>query len=475
MAGRDRFSIKLCALIVTGAHVSNGASFAQTCPHREITAPASARPNSASTERVALNATQRSLDRISKLDQRYRAFLTVDATGALRQAQDADDSSRSESDQVLRGLTIAIKDNIDSRNIPTTAGAQQLEQRRPTRDAYVVERIRRQGAVVVGKTNMDTWARGVRSLSEIGGQTRNAWNINYSAGGSSGGSAVAVATGMADVAIGTDTCGSLRYPAAFNGIYALRPTPGLVSRDGVIPLSPTHDVVGPMARTPQDLARLFDVMVGADERDPLTALLRGSTSSQADAAALPMRVGVVNNMGSYQRDATKRSAVDYLRAAGIELVDVPLPPLQLPNVIEDEFPSAKQLFLKSISSPTDINPWLFAPQGMGRSYRRKLDARSSDRSRIEALLRRKKLGALIYPTINATPSRIGEVQPSGNCAVSSNTGLPALALPGGLGADGLPTIGVDVLSVQYSESFLLEIARRYSQQRKALPIAGGPL
>jgi Asp-tRNA(Asn)/Glu-tRNA(Gln) amidotransferase A subunit family amidase len=199
---------------------------------------------------------------------------------------------------------------------------------------------------------------------------------------------------------------------------------------------------------------------------------------------------VIRSMGRYRTDASGRSSLDYLRAAGIELVDVQLPSLELPNVIEDEYPSAKQEFLRTVSSttitastdtsttktvPNGTDAWLRKPQGRGRAYQRKLDARESDRNRIETLLRKQKLGALIYPTINATPARIGDLQPSGNCALSSNTGLPALALPGGLGSDGLPTIGVDVLSVQYSEPYLLNLARRYGEQRTTLPIAGGTL
>jgi Asp-tRNA(Asn)/Glu-tRNA(Gln) amidotransferase A subunit family amidase len=234
-----------------------------------------------------LEAHVRSLKaRFDLLEPSRRAWISTDWNSALRSAREKDrllseftangpDVSARSNELTspmdpLFGLVIGVKDNIDVTGFITTAGSKSLAANHPNNDATVVSRLRRRGVIIVGKTNLDTFARGVRSLSEVRGQTANAWDVTRAAGGSSGGSAVAVANEMVDGALGTDTCGSLRYPATYNGIYSLRPTWGLLSRHGVVPLAPSQDTVGPMARTPTILRKLFEAMLGEDPLDPAT-------------------------------------------------------------------------------------------------------------------------------------------------------------------------------------------------------------
>ena len=192
----------------------------------------------------------------------YRVWTNLNEGVALQQAQTGIVGP-------LTGQLVAVKDNIDLDWLTTSAGANALKDRHPRRNATVIDRLLAAGAIIPGHTNMDTWARGTRTVSETNGATANARNPRLGPMGSSGGTAVAVALGDADVGLGTDTCGSIRYPAAANLLYGLRPTPGVISRSGIVPLSPTQDVVGPIGPTVASLAVVLDVIGGPDPRDQI--------------------------------------------------------------------------------------------------------------------------------------------------------------------------------------------------------------
>ena len=405
---------------------------------------------------------ERAIVRIYETGSLHRVWLSLDFPTARAQALTVANAPADSPLHELDGLVVAVKDNIDTNWLPTTAGARVLRGRRPDRNATAVDRVLAAGGIIPGKTNTDTFARGVRTVSEIGGQTRNAIDPTRSPGGSSGGTAVAIALQQSDLGIGTDTCGSLRYPAAYNGIYGLRPTPGLVSRSGIVPLSATHDVVGPMARTPHDLARLLDIIAGPDEHDPLTLSAPRQRGSYAELASdttrssTPLRLGVLHDRGSFMKTADGRSSLTLLSESGFQLIEVDLPSLGLPNVINEEFAVLKPRILSGTLSEDSWIGGMAFPQ---RAYQAKRAQMKADAKQLVRFLDANQLDAIVYPTTPFPAASIGRPQPSANCSLSASTGLPAMALP----HPTPPIPGVDVLARPFAERILFEVAVRYSK------------
>ena len=231
----------------------------------------------------------------------------------------------------LHGIPVVLKDNYATTDQPTSAGSLGLADLVTPEDAFVVRRLRAAGAILLGKTNMHELAAGITTISSLGGQTRNPYDPRRCPGGSSGGTGVAVAASFAAVGWGSDTCGSIRIPAAYNSLFGLRPTQGLVSRAGIIPLSHTQDIPGPLARTVMDLAIALDVTVGPDPADSTTMTDRPPpqfVSALGGASLQGVRLGLLSN---YLADAdadirdTVRSAAAAMARAGAELVEVTLP------------------------------------------------------------------------------------------------------------------------------------------------------
>ena len=374
---------------------------------------------------------------------------------------------------VLDGWTIAVKDNIDVAGLRTTAGARLLATRAPAqRDATSVARLRAAGATVVGKTNMDTWARGERGVSEVRGATANSIDPTLGPGGSSAGSAVAVATGQARGALGSDTCGSLRYPATYNNVYGLRPTAGRVSSDGLVPLSFTQDVVGPIARTPADIATLLDVIAGADPLDPRAVNAPSAAVGAVITAPQTLsgvRIGVFRSLGRVDPVAAE------LVALGAELIDVPVPSAGAVSLVDIEFGAARRAYLAW--DGVGVMPWLGAPLAAVSGSRVWSDTRRRQqqlRSALVALLDSKQLDALAYATTPFPPAKRGAPQPSTNCHLAATSGLPALAVPGGITASKRrqPIVGIDLLGRPYDEPRLLAIAESLARARAARSSTG---
>ncbi|TSA15881.1 MAG: Asp-tRNA(Asn)/Glu-tRNA(Gln) amidotransferase subunit GatA [Betaproteobacteria bacterium] len=215
----------------------------------------------------SVELTQSCLDRIKRLDPGLNAFLTVDAEKSLAQARVADTQITSGRAQPLTGIPVALKDIFCAKGWRTTCGSKMLANFVSPYDAHVVERLNAAGAVILGKTNMDEFAMGSSSETGFFGPVRNPWDRSRVAGGSSGGSAAAVAARMAPAAIGTDTGGSIRQPAALSGICGLKPTYGVVSRYGMVAFASSLDQGGPMAKSAEDLALMLNAMAGFDARD----------------------------------------------------------------------------------------------------------------------------------------------------------------------------------------------------------------
>jgi Asp-tRNA(Asn)/Glu-tRNA(Gln) amidotransferase A subunit family amidase len=219
----------------------------------------------------------------------------------------------------LHGIPVVLKDNLGTADMPTTAGSLSLDGFIPNADATQVARLRAAGAIIIAKTNLHEFARDITTVSSLGGQTRNPYDTSRYPGGSSGGTGAALAAEFAAAGLGTDTCGSIRLPAAFNHLYGLRPTIGLTPTDGVIPLAPTEDTVGPMARHVIDLAILMDVTAASGSR--YTAAAEGGSLQG-------IRIGVIDALFSGSDPAVAaevRAALDLLAANGAEIVSAPIP------------------------------------------------------------------------------------------------------------------------------------------------------
>ena len=283
----------------------------------------------------SLELTQACLERIEDRNPELNAFLTVCGETALDQARRADAGRGGGS---LAGIPIAHKDIFCTRGVRTTAGSRILDNFVPPYDATVVERLAREGALLIGKTNMDEFAMGSSNETSYAGPVRNPWNLSRSPGGSSGGSAAAVAAGLVPAATGTDTGGSVRQPAALCGLTGFRPSYGRVSRYGMIAFASSLDQAGSITRTAEDAALLLDSMAGHDPRDSTCAQLEGEDYSGAlkglkGKALKGVRVGIVREFMDEGLDARCRQVfldnMETLRGLGAAVAEVSLPRLPL--------------------------------------------------------------------------------------------------------------------------------------------------
>ena len=395
----------------------------------------------------------------------------------------------------LHGIPVVIKDNYDTADMPTTGGSIALAGFTPGRDAFQVQKLREAGAVIVGKTNLHELARGITTISSISGQTRNPYDPTRNPGGSSGGTGAAVAANFAAAGMGSDTCGSIRIPAANNNLVGLRPTMGLSSRQGIIPLSHTQDVGGPLARTVVDLALMLDATVAADPGDETTRAGDGHRARYRDAlngAALAgARIGVVKSLFGAAPEDTEggdlvRKALDAMSDRGASVIDVPLTGLdsaiQGSSVINTEFKFDLMDYLArypnapvhSLSEILEQGNYHAALEGGfkqsdaiatrdSEAYRAALRKRGVVRELVTAALEGQTLDALAFPVLSRKAAIIGEpVRGLNNCQVSASTGLPAISIPAGFTPDGVP-IGLELLGPAWSESRLLSIAFAYEQ------------
>ncbi|MBI1259205.1 MAG: Asp-tRNA(Asn)/Glu-tRNA(Gln) amidotransferase subunit GatA, partial [Chloroflexi bacterium] len=278
----------------------------------------------------SVELTQAYLKQIEALEPTIHAFITVTKERALKDAEAADTARKAGDDRPLLGVPLAIKDVISTKGIETTCGSNILDGYDPVFSATVIQRLEAAGMVMLGKTNMDEFAMGSSTENSACGVTYNPWDTARVPGGSSGGSAAAVAAGMTAGALGTDTGGSIRQPGSFCGVVGLKPSYGRVSRYGVVAFGSSLDCPGPIARTVEDAARLLGVMAGHDPLDatsmdtPVPDYVAGLTG---DVKGL--RVGVPSEyfIDGMQPDVEKavRAAIDHLKTLGAEIVEISLP------------------------------------------------------------------------------------------------------------------------------------------------------
>ena len=283
-------------------------------------------------ETTSVELTQAHLDRIAAVDGQVKAFLHVDTEGALAQAKDVDARrAKGENLSPIAGIPLALKDVLVQKGVPTTAGSKILQGWRPPYDSTVVSKLKSAGVVIMGKTNMDEFAMGSSTENSGYGPTFNPWDLTRTPGGSSGGSAAAVSSFQAPLAIGSDTGGSIRQPAALTGIVGVRPTYGAVSRFGLIAYSSSLDQAGPFGRTVLDTALLHEVMAGHDPKDatsvnaPVPAVVAAAKSGDVKG----MKIGVIKQLQGegYQKGVQTRfdESLQVLASLGAEIVEVDCP------------------------------------------------------------------------------------------------------------------------------------------------------
>lgn len=408
----------------------------------------------------------------------------------------------------LHGVPLVVKDNMDTHDLPTTAGSRALRDVRPRADATQVRRLRDAGAIVLAKTNLHEFAMNITTISSLGGQTRNPYDQSRHPGGSSGGTGAAVAAAFAPAGLGSDTCGSIRIPAAHNNLVGLRPTLGLSSRAGVAPLAGTQDTVGPLAVSVRDVAVLLDATVGYDHRDPVTAashgmLPRSYLDGLSPHALRGKRIGVFTDYfgttgPASGTSAVVREAIADMTALGARAVELgPQPALidaaSRANRVRDEFErdlnayldtsaDGRPAWLARLTAPTDeitladvaasgqvtptvlttIQNWVNSPALPNPAYEEKLRQRDVLRAGIAELMAVHDLDALVYPTITEPPTVIGTSQPYANCRLAGYSGYPALSLPAGFTPEGLP-VGVELLGLPFSEPALLGMGYAYER------------
>jgi aspartyl-tRNA(Asn)/glutamyl-tRNA(Gln) amidotransferase subunit A len=283
-------------------------------------------------ETTSVELTQAHLNRVAEVDGQVKAFLHVDSEGALAQAKDVD-ARRAKGEKLspIAGIPLALKDVLAQKGVPTTAGSKILQGWRPPYDSTVVSKLKDAGVVIMGKTNMDEFAMGSSTENSGYGPTFNPWDLTRTPGGSSGGSSAAVSSFEAPLAIGSDTGGSIRQPAALTGIVGVRPTYGAVSRYGLIAYSSSLDQAGPFGRTVLDTALLHEVIAGHDPKDatsinaPVPAVVQAAKSGDVKG----MKIGVINQLQGegYQKGVQARfdESLEVLASLGAEIVEVNCP------------------------------------------------------------------------------------------------------------------------------------------------------
>jgi amidase len=414
----------------------------------------------------------------------------------------------------LHGLPVIVKDNYDTADLQTAAGSRALAGWVPPADAVLVKRLRAAGALIIAKSNMHEFARGWETIGSLFGQTRNPYAPTRNAGGSSGGTGAAIAASFAAVGMGSDTCGSIRVPASFNSLVGIRGTQGLLSRTGILPLSHTQDIGGPLGRSVTDVALVLDAIAGYDPADPQTAESVGNLPKRytefLDLNGLRgARIGLVTNFPRTAEDpavtAVVRAALDEMRAQEADVVEATIPNWQalFPDpsdpyvVLRHEFkfdlnaylaqrPSAPVHSLEEVlasgkfSTHEAVEPRLRNSQAVAtldtQEYYEHLARRITVKQAIVKAMADNRLDALVYPTVSQKAALLNEVQPleSITCYLSANAGLPAITVPGGFTADGFP-VGIELLARPWSEPTLLKLAYAYEQAtRHRQPPASTP-
>lgn len=447
------------------------------------------------------------LDRIERDNPRLNAFISIDNDGALARASELDSDRERGHVRPLHGMVVAVKDMIVQRGLPATAGSRMLEDFKSLFSATVIDRLEDAGVIIIGRTNCDEFGMGSSGETSYFGPTRNPVDDSRVAGGSSGGSAAAVAAGLCHTALGTDTGGSVRQPASFCGIASLKPTYGRISRYGAVANASSFDVIGPMARSVRDVALMMEVMAGLDEHD--------STSAPADVppygAGLTgdvagLRVGIPTEFVSQATSPGVRNALsdttEALRDAGAIVTDISLPRtrygvatyyiltmaeassnLARYDGVRFGYRAPRDSWSRKSDHLSAVDRQYVASrsEGFGSEVKRRImlgtyvlstgyyDAYYAKAQRVRRLIRNDfeeafgQVDVLLGPTSPSTAFRMGEhasdpleMYLNDVCTVTASlAGVPALVVPGGRDAQGLP-VGLQLIAPHFAEAALLK-------------------
>jgi aspartyl-tRNA(Asn)/glutamyl-tRNA(Gln) amidotransferase subunit A len=421
------------------------------------------------------------LERIQALNPKLNAFITVLADSAIAQARQAEREIRSGNYRgPLHGIPIGLKDIFDTAGIRTTAASELFKDRIPTEDAEVVRRLRNAGAIILGKQNLHEFAYGASSMISFFGEIHNPWDTARLAGGSSGGSAASVAAGLGFAAVGTDTAGSVRLPAAYCGVVGLKPTHGRVSARGVIPLSWSYDHVGPITNSVEDAATMLQVLAGYDAGDP--ASIDEPFPDFLAAIAQPpsrLRIGVPREFFFDELHpeiaAAIEKAIEIFRELQAEIREIKLEVSTDRTLSSAESHAYHEQFLANSSE-------LYQPATLARIQAgakipasRALHA-SRDLQASRHAIRKvfKEVDVLLTPTVPIPPPVIADLREHPDSLrpqelmMLRNTrpfnvwGIPTISVPCGFTKEGLP-IGLQLAAATWREDVVLQAAHAYEQ------------
>ncbi|MDE0561516.1 amidase [Algoriphagus sp. NF] len=452
---------------------------------------------------TAEQLTKAYLERIDSLDEHINSISVINVE-ALNQAKALDQELKNTGKlRPLHGIPLIVKDNINTRGLPTTAGSLALKDFIPEEDAPIITKLVDAGAIILAKSNMAEWAFSpMHSESSTFGTTRNPYNLDHVPAGSSGGTGAAVAANFGTVGLGTDTGNSIRGPSSHNALVGFRTTLGLISRAGIVPLYLRNDVVGPMCRTVEDATRVMEVMVGIDPKDPLTEYSKGKTEVDYQQFLVKKglenaRIGVLRelaeDMDSEISGLFEKAILD-LESLGAEVID----PVVIPNFSElrqnqwcATFKTDVEAFLSeyvkndSIQALEDIirvgsnsqfamdrlemmagnsGRWGLEAEDCGNAYED--PRRIAFREAIESVMDSLQLDAIVYPSWNYPAARIEHFQEEyrgdNSQIISPHTGQPAFTVPMGFTNNNLPA-GLQFLGRMYSEPTLIRLTYAYEQ------------
>jgi aspartyl-tRNA(Asn)/glutamyl-tRNA(Gln) amidotransferase subunit A len=443
---------------------------------------------------------EKTLDNAEMLNDRLNSFLSIEREYALRRAEILEKDS---GEKPLHGVAIAVKDNICTRGMQTTCGSRILYNFHPQYNATAVERLNDAGAIIVGKTNMDEFAMGSSNENSAFGYVRNPWDISRVPGGSSGGSAVAVASGVVKVSLGSETGGSVRQPASFCGITGLKPTYGRISRYGLVAFASSLDQIGIFGQTSKNIAQVLNVIAGRDKNDSTTADVKvpdyvGNLENEIKGK----RIGIPRELFGEGLDARVREAVENsienYRSLGAEIVDVELPYskycIAVYYIIATAEASSNLARYDGVrygfraEDAAELRKMYFKTreEGFGAEVKRRIilgtyvlssgyyDAYYAKAQKVRTLIKQdflnafEKCDAILTPTAPTTAFKIGEKSDDPLAmylndiytATANLAGIPGISVPCGLSSEGLP-IGLHLLGKHWSEDVLLNLANVY--------------
>jgi aspartyl-tRNA(Asn)/glutamyl-tRNA(Gln) amidotransferase subunit A len=426
------------------------------------------------------------LARIAKLNPRLNAFITVTAERALRDARAAErEMWRGKFRGLLQGIPVTLKDNIWTKGVRTTAGSKILRDFVPIADAEVAKKVANAGAVLLGKTNLHEFAYGITTENPHYGPARNPWDAERIPGGSSGGSAAALAAGIGFASVGTDTGGSIRIPAALCGVVGLKPTFGLVSCDGIVPLAVTLDHAGPLARTVADAAIMLDAI--GEREMPAQSFYRASGDRRKKQSGAKLRLGWPPQYFFERVDEEVKSALEKA-AKQFEKLGARVEEVSLPHIQDSVEPSTQIALAEALEYHESQGYYPAHASDYGGDVRKRLElgnaVRAVDylkaqqmRERVREDFRKafERVDAILAPAAPIAAPRIGQesvdiggrTESVRGALVRMNrpanfTGFPVIALPCGFTRGGLP-IGMTLHGAEWSEAKLLRIALAYEQ------------